>query len=59
MALTIMVRRLLGQYSDSSVMLLGIAAPNPNPVIKRSRVNDPIEVDQAVARLNTPNNNTE
>ncbi|MOA14895.1 hypothetical protein D3C78_1350240 [compost metagenome] len=41
---TMIIRRRAGEYSELRVMQVGIAPPKPIPVIKRSRVNDSIEL---------------
>ncbi|MNL43130.1 hypothetical protein D3C87_1656300 [compost metagenome] len=42
----------LGMYSDNSVVLLGIAAPNPRPVRKRSTASSTGERANAQSTLN-------
>ncbi len=51
-------RRLSGQYSEVSVIALGIAPPSPRPVMKRSAISSHNESDQADTRLATPKNST-
>ena len=48
-----------GAYSDSSVVVLGIAAPRPMPVSSRSTAIDVGDCVNAVAIVNTPKRKTD
>ncbi len=50
-----MLRERSGTYSDKSVVVLGIAAPRPRPVRKRSSDSATVLPANALARLNRPN----
>ena len=59
MALVSMARWRSGQYSLVSVTALGMAAPRPRPVMKRSTVRWSKVSTKADARLATPNTKTD
>jgi hypothetical protein len=59
MALVSVARRWSGQYSLIKVTALGIAAPSPRPVTKRSTVNSARVAENADHRHAAPNNITD
>ena len=59
MALVMKARRAGGLHSLTSVMALGMAAPSPTPVMKRSAVSVVRSGEKAEARQAAPNTTTE
>ena len=58
MVLVMVARRWLGQYSLISVTALGMAAPRPSPVTKRSPTSCGMFCEKAEARQPRPNTST-
>lgn len=56
--LMMVARRWSGQYSPIIVTALGMAAPRPTPVTKRSHVSSPMLVENAETRQVAPNSST-
>ena len=59
MAATKKARRRSGTYSDNSVVVLGMAAPRPRPVRKRSTAISVVLRVQAVNSVHRPKTSTE
>ncbi len=55
MAASSVLRERSGTYSESSVVVLGMAAPRPRPVRKRSSDSVTMPSENALSRLNEPN----